>query len=58
MTITEAIEVLNAISKDHGEGVLETVKYMSENKQDFEPHEIQAYNKFMEVGRDFFADVA
>jgi hypothetical protein len=59
MGITEAIEVLNTISADlgHSGNILYTCKFISENRSDFEPHEIQAYNKFMEVGRDFFADV-
>jgi hypothetical protein len=59
MTITEAIEVLNAISADlgHSGNILYTCKFVSENRSDFEPHELQAYNKFMEVGREFFAEV-
>jgi len=59
MTITEAIEVLNAISADlgHSGNILYTCKFISENRTDFELFELEAYNKFMEVGREFFADV-
>jgi hypothetical protein len=57
MDITRACEIIQQLAKDHGEGVLETVQYMGENLGDFEPHEISAYMRFMQVGREFFADV-
>lgn len=57
MNISEACEILRDIARDHGEDVLTTCVYMSENRRDFEPHEIAALDKFMAVGRDFFADI-
>lgn len=56
-TISEAIEVLQTVAADHGEDLLTTCIYMSENRQDFEPFEVLALDKFMAVGREFFADV-
>jgi len=57
MDIARACEIIKAIAKDHGEDVLETVQYMGNNLGDFEPHEISAYMRFMQVGREFFADI-
>ena len=57
MNISEACDILRGIAKDHGEDILATCVYMSENRRDFEPHEVMALDKFMAVGREFFADV-
>lgn len=57
MNIERACDILREIAKDHGEDVLATCVYMSDNLDQFEPREISAYMKFMQVGREFFADV-
>ena len=57
MNITEACEILQGIASDNGNDVLETVIYISNNLEQFEPHEVAAYKEFMRVGRDFFAEV-
>ena len=57
MNIADACEILRDIARDHGEDVLTTCVYMSENRRDFEPHEVMALDTFMRVGREFFADV-
>lgn len=57
MDIARACEILQELAKDHGEDVLATCVYMSENLGQFQPHEISAYMRFMQVGREFFADV-
>jgi len=57
MNMTEACDILTALAKDHGEDVLATVIYMSENLGDFSETEVAAYRKFIAVGQEFFADV-
>jgi hypothetical protein len=56
-TISEAIEVLQTIGADCGYGsdILATCIFMENNRRDFEPFEIMALDKFMAVGREFFA---
>jgi hypothetical protein len=56
MNITKACEILKGIATDHGEDMLVTLMYMREHMNHFEPHEVQAYQEFMRVGSDFFAD--
>jgi hypothetical protein len=57
MDITRACEIMQEVAQRRGEAVLETAMYMQENLGSFEPREISAYMRFMQVGRDFFADV-
>lgn len=57
MNISESCEILQGVAADFGEPLLETVKYMDENRSDFEPHEILALDEFLRVGREFFAEV-
>lgn len=57
MNISEACDILRGIAKDFGEDILETCVYMSENRRDFEPHEVMALDTFMRVASDFFDDV-
>lgn len=57
MDIGRACEIIQELAKDHGEGVLETLQYMGNNLGQFEPHEISAYMRFMQVGQQFFAEV-
>ena len=57
MNISTACMVIQELAEARGEQVLETVQYMGDNLGSFEPHEISAYMRFMQVGREFFADV-
>lgn len=58
MNISQACDILQGVANDHGEALLDTVIYMDSNRSDFEPHEIQALDEFMRVGREFFSEVA
>lgn len=57
MNIATACMVIQEIAQSRGEHVLETVQYMGENLGAFEPREISAYMRFVQVGREFFADI-
>ena len=57
MNIATACMIIQGMAQARGEQVLETVQYMGENLGSFEPREISAYMRFMQVGREFFADV-
>lgn len=58
MSISNACQILKSIADDHGEELLETVMYMDDNRSDFDPLEIQALDKFLQVGRAFFREAA
>jgi hypothetical protein len=55
MTTAEAVRIINEIAVDHDTGVLETLEYMRDNLDDFEPEEVRAYRTFMTAGRAMFA---
>jgi len=56
-TIGEAIEVLQSIAADIGYSgdILATCQFIQENRSDFEPFELAAFDKFMTMGRAMFA---
>lgn len=55
MDIKTAIEILENLAKDHGEGMLETLIYMRDNLDDFSDKEVVAFRTFMREGARMFA---
>ena len=55
MKLSEACEIITRLSKEHGEGVLETLVYMRDNLDDFELNEQIAFRVFFQAGQRMFA---
>jgi hypothetical protein len=55
MEIGKAIEILEEISIDQGEPMLETLQYMRDNLHAFTEQQQQAFRKFMMDGARMFA---
>lgn len=47
MNFTQAMEIINVIKEDQGEGLLETLQYMDGNLDQFESHERAAFRLVM-----------
>ena len=58
MNFTEAMEIINAIKEDQGEGLLETLQYMDRNLFQFESHERAAFRLVMNEFGKLFAPAA
>lgn len=55
MNITEALEIVQDIAADMGEGLLETLIYMQSNLEDFPEREVRAYRVAMRDFQKLFA---
>ena len=58
MNFTEAMEIINVIKEDQGEGLLETLQYMDRNLFQFESHERAAFRLVMNEYGKLFAPAA
>ena len=58
MNFTEAMEIINVIKEDQGEGLLETLQYMDRNLFQFESHERAAFRLVMNECGKLFAPAA
>ena len=47
MNFTQAMDIINVIKEDQGEGLLETLQYMDSNLDQFESHERAAFRLVM-----------
>lgn len=47
MNFTQAMDIINVIKEDQGEGLLETLQYMDRNLDQFESHERAAFRLVM-----------
>ena len=58
MNFTEAMEIINVIKEDQGEGLLETLQYMDRNLFQFDSHERAAFRLVMNEFGKLFAPAA
>ena len=56
MGSAEACYTVQLVAAERGEGLLETLQYMSENLDDFKPNERTAFRIFMSLGSQMFAE--
>lgn len=54
MNEDQAIEIIEDIMKDNGEPMLETLKYMQDNLDQFEPRQVRAFEVLMKGLRQLF----
>ena len=57
MDITQALEIIEDIQNDMGEGLLETLMYMQDNLDDFSDTQVRAFRRAMADFRKLFAPV-
>ena len=57
MDITQALEIIEDIQNDMGEGLLETLTYMQDNLDDFSDTQVRAFRRAMADFRKLFAPV-
>lgn len=50
MDVKEAVEIIDALAADHDVTILDLLEYMQDNLADFEPKEVQAFNRFVGIG--------
>lgn len=55
MDIKQALEIIEDVKDSFGEGLLETLEYMSDNLDDFSDREVVAYRVVMRDFRKLFA---
>lgn len=54
MQFTEALEVIQDVQNDFGEGLLETLMYMQSNLDDFSDKQVRAYRVVFNEMRKLF----
>lgn len=55
MNITQALEIVQDIQADMGEGLLETLMYMQDNLDQFSDNQVRAFRLAMADFRKLFA---
>ena len=54
MNFTDAIEIVQDVQSDMGEGLLETLTYMSDNLDQFTDHQVRAFRVVFNEMRKLF----
>lgn len=57
MQLSEACDIIQDLSVEHGEGVIELLTYMRDNLDDFSEREVIAFRLFMRAGYEMFRPV-
>lgn len=57
MNITQALEIVEDIKEDQGEGMLETLMYMQDNLDQFSDTQVRAFRVVMNDFRKLLAPV-